>query len=185
MTKTFDLVRDIFYSGTHAFKGSQDSISEIAFLIDENYLTVSPITIASKDVYKSLLNNPNKLERLYEAAGGGITHIALKVLTSEYLKTKRDRNSVFEHPFCGYYPDVLSEDETIVVECGHTDNSEKILTYFKQADIKECIQVPYPTDEDLEVKGYSFTAKNKLKEFLIFIEQEKRAELKSLLSKRQ
>ena len=177
---TFDTIRDIFYSGTHAFRGSRDSISEIAFLVDENYLSISTITITSKNEYKDLLNNPDKLGGLYEAAGGGKTHVALKILTREYLKTSRGLKSVFEHPFCGYYPDVLSDDETIVAECGHTDNSEKMLAYFRQGNIKECIQIPYPSDEDMEVKGYSFTAKNNLKDFLIFLEQEKRNKTKNI-----
>lgn len=177
---TFNTIRDIFYSGAQAFRGSRDSISEIAFLVDENYLSISTVTIASKNEYKVLLNNPDKLGRLYEATGGSKTHVALKVLTRKYLETSRGCRSVFEHPFCGYYPDVLSDDETIVAECGHTDNSEKILDYFRQGNIKECIQIPYPSDEDTEVKGYSFTAKNKLKEFLIFLEQEKRNKFKTL-----
>lgn len=180
---TFSTIRDIFYSGTQMFRGNQDSISEIAFLVDENYLLISTIIIASKNKYQGLLNNPDKLNQLYEAAGGSSTHVALKVLTKEYLKKSRSCESVFEHPFCGYYPDVLSADKTIVAECGHTDNSEKILTYFKQGNIKECIQIPYPSDEDNNVKGYSFTAHNNLKDFLIFLEQEKHKELKKLIMK--
>jgi len=181
---TFDIVRDIFYSGMNAFRGDSNSITEIAFLVDENYLSISTVTIASKNEYRVLLSDKDKLERIDEAAGGGNTHVALKVLTEKYIKTNRDCESVFEHPFCGYYPDVLSCDETIVGECGHTGNPEKILTYFRQGNIKECIQVPYPSDEDVEVKGYSFTAKNNLKEFLIFSEKEKRDKLKEIFFKR-
>ena len=181
---TFNKVRDIFYSGSHAFRGDQDSISEIAFLIDEKYLSLSIITVASKNKYKSLLDNPDKLKWFYEAAGGGNTHIALKILTSKYLDTKGKFNSSYEHPFCGYYPDVLSYDKSIVAECGHTANPEKILTYFRQGNIRKCIQVPYPTDEDKDVKGYVFTARKTLKDFLIFLEKEKRSESKSLFFKR-
>lgn len=177
---TFNKIRDIFYSGTHAFKGNMDSISEIAFLVEKNYLSISTIIISSKNEYKSLLNDPDKLTRFYEAAGGGNTHVALKILARNYLRSKRRHESVFGHPFCGYYPDLLSDDKTIVIECGHTDNAEKILVYFRQGNIKECIQIPYPVDEDTAVKGYSFTAKNRLKEFLIFSEEEKRSKLRNI-----
>src|SRR3989344_1663933 len=112
---TFDTVRDIFYSGAQAFRGSHDSISEIAFLIDEGYLSISTIIINSKKEYRILLSQPDKLEQFDEAAGGSNTHIALKVLAKNYLETSRNCKSLFEHPFCGYYPDVLSDDETIVV----------------------------------------------------------------------
>ena len=181
---TFNKIRDIFYSGSHAFKGGIEPIQEIAFLVDENYLSLSSITIASKGEHGILLKNPNKLAWLYEAAGGGNAHVALKILTRNYLKNNRSCESVFEHPFCGYYPDVLSDDKAIVGECGHTDNPEKLLAYFKQGNIKECIQVPYPSDEDIEVKGYSFTANDGLKEFLIFLEEEKRFKLKNIFNNR-
>ncbi len=182
---TFDKIRDIFYSGTHAFLGDQDSISEIAFLIDENYLSISVVVIASKDEYKFLLSRPDKLKKMYEAAGGGNTHIALKVLAQKYLKQNRQCESIFEHLFCGYYPDVLSVDNTLVVECGNTGNPEKVLAYFREGNIRECIQVPYPSHEDGEIKGYSFTAKDNLKEFLIFLEKEKRDKFKKIFLGRE
>ncbi len=181
---TFDTIRDIFYSGTHAFRGDKDSISEIAFFVDEGYLSLSALAVASKNSYKNHLENPDKLKKIYEAAGGGVTHVVLKILGSEFLKNSRNQGSIFEHPFCGYYPDVLSDDKTIIIECGHTQNSEKMLAYFREGNIKECIQVPYPTDEDTEVKGYSFIARDDLKEFLIFYEKEKRTDVKNIFFKR-
>lgn len=48
---TFTTVRDIFYSGGHAFTGSKESVNEIAFLLDEGYLTVNTVVISSKDKY--------------------------------------------------------------------------------------------------------------------------------------
>ncbi|MEI8174718.1 MAG: hypothetical protein WCG28_02085, partial [bacterium] len=81
-------------------------------------------------------------------------------------------------------PDVISDNKTVVAECGHTGNPEKMLAYFRQGNIKECIQVPYPSYEDKEIKGYLFKAGKELKKFLIFIEKEKRAELKNIFLKR-
>lgn len=182
---TFNTVRDIFYSGVQAFRGSHDSISEIAFLVDEGYLSISTIVIDSKKEYKILLSHPDKLERFDEASGGGNSHVALKLLARNYLETNHGCKSVFERPFCGFYPDVLSDDKTVVVECGHTNNAEKMLTYFRQGNIKECIQIPYPSEEDKEVKGYSFLAKDNLKDFLNFFEKEKRDQLKNIFFKRK
>lgn len=181
---TFDTIRDIFYSGTHSFRGESDSISEIAFLVEENYLLFSIVTIASKSEHSTLLHDQDKLKRSYEAAGGSNAHVALKILTRDYIKNNHDFESVFEHPFCGYYPDVINDNETIVAECGHTGNPEKMLVYFRQGNIKKCIQIPYPSYEDKEIKGYCFTAKEGLKEFLIFLEKEKRAELKTIFFNR-
>lgn len=181
---TLDTIRNIFYSGTHSFKGNMELISEIAFLVDKNFLSVSPFKMASKDEYKILLNNPAKLKLFDEAAGGGIPHVALKIIAAEYLKTKKGHESKFEHPFCGYYPDVLSKDESIAVECGHTNNPDKMLAYFKEGGIKECIQIPYPTYEDKEITAYSFVASDDLTKFLHFMDEEKISTLKAIFFKK-
>ncbi len=117
------------------------------------------------------------------AAGGGKNHVALKLLAKEYLQKKGVTELLFEHPFCGYYPDVMSADTLIIAECGHTNNPEKMLAYFQQGNIHECMQIPYPMYEDKEILGYCFTAGPQLKEFLDFLEAEKRNQLRKFLKK--
>lgn len=181
---TFNIIKDIFYSGTHSFRGENDSISEIAFLVEENYLSFSTVVIATKSEHNALLQDKKKLAQTYEASGGSNAHVALKILTQNYLRNNCGCESIFEHPFCGYYPDVINDDETIVAECGHTGNPEKMLAYFRQGNITKCIQVPYSSYEDQEIKGYSFKAGKELKEFLIFIEKEERSRLKTIFLSR-
>lgn len=184
---TFNTIQNIFYSGGYAFTGDQESINEIAFLVNEKYLAVEQIVISTKEKYFSIFRDSSTdiTEDRHRAAGGSPEHVALKLLSGIYLKKKRNLDIDYEHPLCGYYPDVMSKDKKVIVECGHTQNADKLLTYFRQGGIEECIQIPYPSDEDKEVKGYSFTAKNGLNEFLIFLEQEKRAKLKTIFLNRK
>ena len=180
----FTKIQNIFYSGNHNFNGDLESINEIAFLVKEKYLNLNTVSISSKSDYFGLLNNQNKLDNMYEAHGGVYAHVALKILAGKFLETQRQQLFVYEHPFCGYYPDILSGNNSIVIECGHTQNPEKMLGYFHVGNIQECIQIPYPSEEDKTILGYSFIAKENLNEFLILLEQEKRSDLKDIFKKR-
>ncbi|MDO8521940.1 MAG: hypothetical protein Q7S08_01485 [bacterium] len=181
----FGTIRDIFYSGGHAFTGNLDSINEIAFLVNEGYLKYQTVSIARKSEYLALASNNTMIERADLAAGGGSTHVALKMLVGTYLKQQRSRDVVYEHEFCGYFPDVLTADHTIVAECGHTQNPEKTLVYFKQGGVQECIQIPYPDVDDTTVFGYCFAAGKDLNDFLTFLEAEERNKIKKLIRNTQ
>ncbi|MFZ2484868.1 MAG: hypothetical protein WAX80_03010 [Minisyncoccia bacterium] len=185
---TFDEIKRIFFSGNQAFEGNYESINEIAFLVDENYLTMGKFPISTKREYleifeeHSLLNN----ETRYDAAGGGDNHMALKLLAQKYLKDERGLEAFYEQAFCGYYPDVISADKQIIVECGITANSEKILTYFQQGNIQELIQIPYPDVDDKEVvMGYSFVPNKELNNFLAFLQAEKYNKIKEILKNKR
>lgn len=177
---TFLTVQKIFYSGGQAFRGNKELVNDIAFLLDENYLTLSQISLGKKEKYLSIMDEPQPKKDTYKAAGGGKNHVALKLLAGAYLKTRGFHAILYEHPFCGYYPDVMTGDNSIIAECGHTDNADKILAYFQRGGIRECLQIPYPTYEDDEVFGYSFVANRELKEFLDFLEGERRNELRKI-----
>lgn len=178
---TFEKIRNIFFSGGFAFTGILESINEIAFLVDEGYLKLETITIADKEHYFSVLNSTSNQIEKDDASGGSIEHITLKILASEYLELLKQQSTLFEHAFCGYYPDVLSSDKLTVIECGHTQNAEKMLIYFRQGDINECIQIPYPDQDSQIITGYSFKANSALKAFLEFLDVEKRNEVRVLL----
>ena len=178
---TFKKIQAIFYSGSHSFRGSLEPVNDIAFLLDEGYLALTTASIGSKQDYDALLDSVLAHEHAHNlAAGGGKNHVALKLLAASYLSTRGYGAIQYEHPLCGHYPDVMTRDASIVVECGHTQNPEKMLTYFQQGNIKECIQIPYPVFEDTEVLGYSFTAQDELKEFLDFLEADRRSQLKKI-----
>ena len=180
---TFDKVRDIFYSGNFSFTGDLEYINEISFLVDNGYLVLKTLDISSKEEFKHLLGKPSEVKELiYRAAGGTLPHIVLKILGGRRLEAM-NKIPLFEHEFCGYFPDVMSEDKEIVIECGHTQNADKLLTYFRQGKVKTLIQIPYPSVDDEKVLGYSFTANGEIYEFLEFLDKEKHEKLKSMLKK--
>ncbi len=183
---TFDKIKEIFYSGSFAFTGEQESINEIAFLVDKKYLTITEITISTKQDYLSVLRDTaNRLKgEKIRAAGGSPEHIALKLSAGIYLKNIRNQDCLYEHNFFGYFPDVMTVNKKIIVECGHTQNPNKLFEYFKQ-DISECIQIPYASEESTEIKGYSFCAGNELKEFLNDLEKSKRSLIREIIFKKR
>lgn len=164
----------IFYSGNFAFSGDREALRDITFLIEEKYLAFEEIVIASKADYLKLLDEELPLE----TEGGSMAHRALKVLGMSYLAKVRNLPARYEHPFCGHYPDVLADDHSIAIECGHTHNAEKMLTYFQQSNLKECVQIPYPDADSSEVLGYRFIGETNLQEFLKFLRAERNQELK-------
>lgn len=179
MEKTFNTVRTAFYSGQYAFTGDLEPIQKIAFLIDNKYLNLTISKITSKASYLNLLNKPDDILKADEASGGEITHVALKLLSRTYLQNSTTKSIVFEHPFYGFYPDVMTIDGQIIVECGHTDNAEKIFTYFQQGHTQRIILVPYPSEEDKEVLGYTLTANENL---IPFLEEERKESDETILS---
>lgn len=44
-----EFIRDIFYSGQFGFMGDQDVTSKIAFLINNKYLLIEGMVMASKE----------------------------------------------------------------------------------------------------------------------------------------
>lgn len=183
--ETFLKIYNIFYSGGHSFRGEQESISEIAFLVDEGYIILNTILIAEKKEYLSFIDTLSIQEHTYNlAAGGSHAHMALKILAGQYLERQGGHSFDYEHPFCGYYPDVLTKNKLIAIECGNTQNPEKLLVYFQQGNLRECIQIPYPDYNDEKVFGYSFIPRIELKDFLIAIQEEKRKKIKEIYQKK-
>ena len=181
---TTDVMRAIFYSGTHSFAVSEELIREIAFLVDEKYLRYTEFPISTKEEYLEQIETISRKGH-YDADGGSVAHIALKRLAAAYVSRTHRKKVRFEAPFCGYYPDVLSVDQKLVVECGQTSNPDKMLAYFSAGNITECIQIPYPDVDNANVQAYSFTAGDDLKDFLKAVESRRYASLKSLIIRRR
>lgn len=182
---TYTKVKNAFYSGEHAFTGDHQTASDIAFLVDNGYITLRLFPLADRQEYLAILHDVSHQEHVHEAAGGESTHVALKLIAGNYLQREHGQKPLYEHPLCGYFPDVMTADKRVAVECGHTHNPEKMLTYFKQGDIKECIFLPYPDPEEQMLPAYSFTALSELNEFLTFWEAEKYSDIRSKLSQRR
>jgi len=182
MKNSTEEIRDIFYSGSHSFRGDLEPIKDIVLLIDKGYLLLTKVLIGTKGKHSSLLHNYKHLPDKYDAAGGSSEHIVLKILSKEYMEKECGcKNVTFEESFHGYYPDVLDKEKLIITECGHTQNPEKILQYFLQGNITKCIQVPYPDPEDQNVYGFAFTASGTLIPFLEFSNKEKSKDIKRMI----
>lgn len=158
-------LRDIFYSGQYANFGDRDLLTKIAFLLKYKYLTCEKIPFCSKTHYLDIASSKKTREDL-DLAGGSPQHVALKIIGKEYLH-KLGFESNAEFPFCGYWPDLITTDLQTIIECGHTDNIDKIFVYFTQGNLAELIQLPYPDESDTIVYGYRFIPRQGLKSFLL------------------
>ncbi|MBI5469982.1 hypothetical protein HY968_01510 [Candidatus Kaiserbacteria bacterium] len=77
---TLSEIRDIFYSGAHAFRGDKELANEIAFLIDNGYLGLKRIIICDKRALITTIEDMSSgIDAHDDASGGGITHMGLKV----------------------------------------------------------------------------------------------------------
>jgi hypothetical protein len=182
MKHDLDAICSIFYSGGYAFTGARDSAQDIAFLVEESYLSLERMAIATIEQYRVMLANTSVIEEAYEADGGSREHVVLKLLAADYMKQHYRKTVRFEQELCGYVADALTEDRQIAIECGHTQNAEKLLGYFEQAQIRQLMQIPYPSSSDEYVFGYLFSAGPDLYEFLAFLSKERRHKLKQQLS---
>lgn len=181
---TPEFIRDIFYSGQYGFKGDLEITTKIAFLINHNYLLFSPVVISTKEQFLEICSNDTYIGTRDEAAGGSNEHVALKIVGQSYIKREYGVDSVFEHNFAGYFPDVQSIDKHIICECGHTDNAEKIFSYFRNPEVRYIIQIPYPNDTDVEILGYEFQAMPTLIPFLDMESQAISQSIKDILNRR-
>jgi len=103
--------------------------------------------------------------------GGGDRHLGLKLVGRDYLHTIGVVNVLYEKVFEGYIPDVISEDQKVIIECGNT-NADKVFNYFKNKSLKELVVIPYSDDKSSKISLYIFTPSEELSEFLLFREIE-------------
>jgi hypothetical protein len=115
----------------------------ICFLLNNNYLSMSQVIIVDKSKYLKTCSNQEIISSHDEVSGDGNTHVALKIIVSEYIGKVHSLDCIFKQPFAGFVPDVQSIDKRIVCECGHTNNPEKIFTYFRHPNVKCVMQIPY------------------------------------------
>jgi len=91
-------------------------------------------------------------------------------------------NNAYEQEFEGYFPDVISRDKKMIVECGNT-NPDKIFNYFKNKYVQKLIIIPYISNTEQFISAYIFTADTELSDFLNFSENEKVKDIKKYKSK--
>jgi len=171
---TQDLI-EIFYSGDQAFRVDQQDISNIKYLIDQGLLIAIKKRLAPKQQYLDQIEKVQKNRAdYYDFEGGGIGHMALKVMAKSYLINKglsaNDIQSEVE--FMGYRPDLMTKNHKLLVECGNTETG-KVFSYFQDENVEELIIIPYPSADEETIMSYDFKPGEDLNEFLHFFEKEK------------
>tara|TARA_B100000508_G_scaffold60333_1_gene47089 strand:- start:134263 stop:134826 length:564 start_codon:yes stop_codon:yes gene_type:complete len=167
---TAEKLFEIFYSGNHAFRGDTQVIQDIYFLIENNYIHLQKEILGTKEEYQKLVREADLTN--IDITGGSTDHVAIKAFASQKLPI----SFISELHFCGFFPDLISRDKKIVVECGNTQNPEKIFSYFLHG-VEKVIQIPYSSIEDKEIVGYSFSPQ---KDFEKFYKLWKQSELDKL-----
>lgn len=149
MTRT---VKEIFYSG---FDGSVDwmILNEIILCIQNGIFRYQEDPIASHDDYTSTIS---KILGIDGPGPQGKGHMALKELSQQWLN-KLEKESLTEVHFAGLHPDVLSGDETAVIECGTTD-ANCLFFYFDQPSVQSVSILPYPYELNENLILYTFYA---------------------------
>ena len=62
--------------------------------------------------------------------------------------------------------------------------AEKIISYFRNPEVRYIIQIPYPNDTDVEILGYEFQAMPTLIPFLDMESQAISQSIKDILNRR-
>jgi hypothetical protein len=165
-------IRYIFYTGSHAFRVDKQLVVNVCYLLNNNLLSVEKEKIAPNKIYQDYINNieSGKIPK-FDIEGGQAGHLALKLVGRDYLENKGFKNIKFEHEFEGYKPDIITEDNKIIIECGST-NPDKVFYYFKNKNLQKVIIIPYPDVDDRNIYSYVFIPGDELSNFLVFREKE-------------
>lgn len=165
-------VKNIFYSGSYTGHIDEQLIVDICYLLNANLLSARKERIADKSNYLSYLDAiVTGVRPSADIAGGSNGHMALKVVAEHYLNAQRYANIVFEQEFEGLRPDLMTRDQTVLVECG-TVEPNKIFSYFKNKKVRRLIILPYPDQDDDNMYAFIFSPLGELADFLRFKEEE-------------
>lgn len=185
---TIEQIIEIVHSGGNDFRADLKQITDIHFLHEEGYIRLQKIYLCAKEDYNKNLDflYKNKREH-FDISGGGIGHMALKKIALDYFLSKDPSiKIVIEEEFMGYRPDLMikGEKENIreVIECGNVE-ADKFFKYFVDESVKKFYVIPYPGEESQEMFLYLFTPKNHTRDFLIFLQSERRKIIRSILNK--
>lgn len=166
---------EVFYSGDHAFRGDAQTIQDIYFLIENDYIHFQKEVLGTKEEYKKLMHEADLTN--VDIAGGSTDHVAIKAFAIKKLSY----SFVSELQFYGFFPDLISKNKKIIVECGNTQNPEKIFSYFLHG-VEEVIQIPYPSVEDKEIAAYKFSPQKDFEKFYKLWKQNELNKLKQYSS---
>lgn len=176
-------IKNVFCTGSHAFRVDWQLVEDLYFLLQEKLLLLKTEILPVYSQYQSYIEDiQNKKIPIIDIEGGQAAHMALKLIARNYLNSKNFKIVKFEYSFEGYVPDVITGDKSVIVECGKT-NMDKVFNYFKNKSIRQLIVIPYPNSDDHNIYAYTFEPGEDLSEFLIFKQQEEAKKLKKFKSR--
>lgn len=173
---------DIFYSNSRLNIDYQ-AIDEIDFLIHEKIIKYKEEKLCNlEEFYKIIDRIQNKEIKIFDYQGGENRHMALKYLGEKFLLSKNKQVKI-ENIFHNRYPDLISEDKEIIIECGDTDPN-KIIEYFSLG-VAKLFFIPYPDDKSEHLMIYEFRCdSDELKEYKDYIDNINYNKIKDIIKKR-
>ncbi|MCX6742755.1 MAG: hypothetical protein NT116_00790 [Candidatus Parcubacteria bacterium] len=163
MNKNTESLLNIFYSNS-PLNIDYHAIGELEYLIEKELIAISTRELCNINKLHEIIDKINSGNiKAIDYQGGGIKHMALKKL-GEDLLLSLNKKAKIESLFYNRYPDVISNDSSIIIECGDTDPN-KILEYFYYG-VAAIMVLPYP--DSSEVNYYEFSSKD-LKELQEYI----------------
>ncbi|MCX6742918.1 MAG: hypothetical protein NT116_01655 [Candidatus Parcubacteria bacterium] len=174
---------DIFYSNSRLNVDYQ-ALEELNFLIDEKIIKFKKKEFNSIEEFHKIIERLIKKEiKVFDYQGGETRHMALKYLGEKFLLSENKKVKI-ENIFHNRYPDLISEDQEIIIECGDTDPN-KVIEYFSLGVVKLYL-IPYPDDESDHLKIYEFWCEPaELTEYKEFREKINHDKIKEIIKKRQ
>lgn len=176
-------VKNIFTDSVQGFRIDMQSIVDITFLLNKKLLLLEKKQISTKKIYFKYIEdiNSEKISKI-DIHGGSINHLALKLIGNKYLEKIGLLKNKYELEFEGYFPDIITQNKKIIVECGNT-NPDKVFNYFKNNTVEKLIIIPYPNDTNQLIDAYILMPADGLNDFLNFSEKEKFKDIKKYKSK--
>ncbi|MFA5188312.1 MAG: hypothetical protein WC460_03050 [Patescibacteria group bacterium] len=173
---------DIFYSNSRLNVDYQ-ALEELNFLIDEEIIKFKEKEFNSIEEFHEIIEQLIKKEiKIFDYQGGETRHMALKYLGEKFLLGENKKVKI-ESLFHGRYPDLISEDQEFIIECGDTDPN-KIIEYFLLGVVKLYL-IPYPDDDSDHLKLYEFSCElDELMEYKKFRDNINHNKIKEIIKKR-
>ncbi len=163
MDKSTESLLNIFYSNS-PLNIDYQAIDELEYLIDEHLIVVTLTQLCNVRKLHEIIDKINSGNiKAIDYQGGGIKHMALKKL-GEDLLLNLNKKAKIESLFNNRYPDVISLDLKVIIECGDTDPN-KILEYFNSG-VESVIILPYPNSEEVNYYEFSYKDLKEVQEYI-------------------
>jgi len=173
----------IFYSNYNVGI-DYSAIDETLFLINEGCLEYELKVISNKDEFNFFIDRISSGKiKTYDIAGGGIGHLALKLIALKYFRQPNAKVNC-ENWYQGYIPDLIfgSNNNITIVECGDT-NPPKVIGYLERKEVNKIIIISYPKEDNL-IYQHIFSKGPDLDDYLNLKNKISLEKIKKILKKR-